>query len=68
MIVALNEGKVDRITRTAVGFGLLFAGFSGFLPVALGNAATLIGLVALGTALAGWCPLYTLLHVDTSRR
>ena len=64
----VNEGRGDRITRTAVGYVLVLAGFSGFLPPALSNAATLIGLLALTTALTGWCPLYMLLHLDTAHR
>jgi hypothetical protein len=68
MVIASNEGEMDRGVRTAIGFGLLLAGFSGFLAPALGNMATLLGIFALATALTGWCPLYTALHLDTRHR
>lgn len=55
-----NVGGIDRILRIVVGLALI------------GLAATgtvgwwgWIGLVPLGTALAGFCPLYPLLGINT---
>jgi hypothetical protein len=55
-----NVGGIDRILRIVVGLALI------------GLAATgtvgwwgWIGLVPLGTALVGFCPLYPLLGINT---
>ena len=68
IMIKISEGRRDRVTGAAVGYVLLLAGFSGFLPAAAGNVATLVGLLALTTALTGWCPLYSLIHLDTAHR
>lgn len=58
----VNIGGIDRALRILVGIGLL-----ALLFTLEGNARWfgLIGLVPLGTGLAGFCPLYKLLGVDT---
>lgn len=55
-----NEGKIDRALRVFVGLGALSLVFVG--PQSMWG---LVGLVPLLTGLAGWCPLYTLLAVNT---
>lgn len=58
-----NEGQMDRALRVAVGIvmaGLTAAGGMG--------AWGWIGLVPLATGLAGWCPLYRLIGVDSLPR
>ena len=55
-----NVGGIDRILRIVVGLvllGLTFLGTIGWWG--------LIGLVPLGTALLGFCPLYPLLGMNT---
>jgi hypothetical protein len=55
-----NVGGIDRILRTVVGLvllGLSYAGTIGWWG--------LIGIVPVGTALIGFCPLYTLLGLNT---
>ncbi|HET7040604.1 MAG TPA: DUF2892 domain-containing protein [Gemmatimonadales bacterium] len=47
----------DRAIRLVLGIGAL--SFYGALP-APGRYLTLLGLPLIGTALAGWCPLYSL--------
>lgn len=59
-----NVGSADKIVRIIVGLGLLS------LLVLLPSPSRflgLIGLVPLGTALLGWCPLYSLLGIKTCR-
>ena len=60
-----NIGKTDRIIRIVLAIALfsLFAVLPGNLKW-LG----LIGLVPLVTAAAGYCPLYSLLHISTRRK
>jgi len=55
-----NEGSLDRAARISVGVGLCAAALVG----ALGPWAW-IGIVPLATGLAGFCPLYSMLGIDT---
>ena len=55
-----NEGRVDRALRVGVGLGVLSLTVVG--PQTLWG---LVGLVPLLTGLAGSCPLYTVLGVNT---
>jgi hypothetical protein len=57
-----NVGGIDKVVRLIAGLALL-----SMLFLVEGSAKWfgLIGLVPLGTALIGWCPLYTLLGLST---
>jgi Protein of unknown function (DUF2892) len=55
-----NVGGIDRILRIIIGLGLLSLVFIG--PQ---NPWGWIGLVPLLTAFVGFCPVYTLLGVNT---
>ncbi|MCA0432875.1 MAG: DUF2892 domain-containing protein [Proteobacteria bacterium] len=58
----VNMGGIDRGLRILLGLALLaFALFSGH-PYAW---AGWIGVVPLLTAAIGWCPLYTLVGLNT---
>ena len=59
-----NVGSVDRILRIVVGLGLLSLLFVLEAPM---KYLGLIGLVPLATSLMGWCPLYTLIGLNTCR-
>lgn len=59
-----NMGTIDRVIRFVAGLGLL--GLYGALD-APWKYFTLFGLVLLGTALTGVCPLYSLLGINTCR-
>lgn len=54
-----NLGKVDRALRIIVG--LVVIGYGVIDSSLLG----LIGLIPLGTAFIGWCPLYCPLKINT---
>lgn len=58
--MATNMGTFDRGLRMIVGLFLLSLVFVG--PQTLWG---LVGLVPLGTALIGWCPLYSLFGFTT---
>jgi len=57
-----NVGGIDKVLRIVVGLGLL-----SLLFLLEGSAKWygLIGLVPLGTALLGNCPLYSILGLST---
>jgi hypothetical protein len=50
-----NLGRIERFVRVIAGIGLL--GLFGVLPSPW-RYPTLIGLIPLGTALLGHCPVY----------
>lgn len=56
-----NMGQTDRTVRALLGavmlvFAIIFQEFIG-----------LIGLVLLGTAAIGYCPMYTILGISTNK-
>ena len=57
-----NVGSIDKVVRIVVGIALL-----SMLFLVEGSAKWfgLIGLVPLGTALVGWCPLYSVIGLST---
>jgi len=59
-----NLGMLDRGIRLVVG--LMILGLYGALEPPL-RYLTLVGLIPLGTALLGSCPIYTLLGFSTRR-
>jgi hypothetical protein len=60
--VNTNVGSIDRIIRIAAGLGLIGATLAGLI-----GPWGWIGVVPLLTALAGWCPAYTLLGIKTNK-
>ncbi len=62
-----NEGSLDRIARIVLGIVMMLVGFIAVGGTA-GTVVGVIGLVPLLTGLSGWCPLYSLLGIDTCRR
>lgn len=60
-----NLGTADRLLRLVVGVMIL--GLYGALTSPL-RYFTLLGLIPVGTALTGNCPLYTLLGISTLRK
>ena len=55
-----NVGGVDRWLRILAGVALLALGLAGVI-----GWWGLLGIVPLGTALVGWCPVYPLLGLNT---
>jgi hypothetical protein len=60
-----NIGTLDRILRLILG--VLVLGLFGALTPPW-KYLTLLGLIPVGTALTGNCPLYTVLGIDTRGR
>lgn len=61
-----NEGGADRVVRAVVGLALIGASFAaaGAFKIVL----IVLGGVSLVTAATGFCLLYTLLGIDTSKK
>lgn len=58
-----NMGSTDRIVRIVLGIILLVLGVFTGVPVPW--LFDVIGIIALATGAAGYCPLYTVFHVNT---
>ena len=58
----LNEGKVDRVVRVLLGLALL-----GMVFVGPQTWLGWLGVVPLVTGLVGFCPLYRLLGIRTTK-
>jgi hypothetical protein len=58
-----NVGGIDRIARIVLGVALIALAATGTIGL-----WGWIGLVPLGTALVGFCPLYPLLGINTCAR
>lgn len=60
-----NVGKADRVIRVVIGLALL-----SLLMIIQSNLRFigLIGIIPLITAAAGFCPVYALFHISTSRK
>jgi hypothetical protein len=57
-----NIGLADRVVRAVLGLGIIILG------VIYGSRWGLIGLLPLLTATVGFCPLYTLLKINTCKK
>lgn len=55
-----NEGNADRAVRAVAGIALIGLTLAGTI-----GPWGWIGLVPLATAAIGWCPLYSLLGMNT---
>lgn len=63
MMSLRNEGSLDRIFRVLFGLAVLSLVFVG--PQ---TPWGWIGVVPLVTGLIGWCPLYSVLGINTCKR
>jgi hypothetical protein len=67
MKIRTNEAPIDRIVRVAAGVALLAVVVLGVLATPLSWIAGAIGAILLVTGATGFCPLYALLGVSTTR-
>lgn len=67
-----NVGTTDRVIRAVLGLVLLVLPFvnvwSGFENVYLTYSSVIVGIILLATAIAGTCPLYSVLGLSTNGR
>lgn len=60
-----NMGNVDRIIRILVAAVFAYLYFSGTVTGTLGLVLVILGGVFVLTSLVGFCPLYTLVGLNT---
>lgn len=58
--MCFNLGKADKIIRTIVGLGLI-----GYGVISQNYIIAAVGAVPLLTAAIGFCPIYTMLKLDS---
>jgi hypothetical protein len=62
-----NEGTTDRVVRVIIGIVLLYLGWSGTVGGTAGTVLKWLGFVPLLTGLIGFCALYRILGINTSK-
>lgn len=67
MKIKVNEGSIDRVARLVVAGVLIGIGL-GVVRGPGGIAMAAISVIPLLTGLSGFCPLYAVFRLDTSRR
>lgn len=60
-----NMGNVDRILRIIIAAVLAYLYFGGIVPGTLGLVLVILGGVFVLTSLVSFCPLYTLVGLNT---
>ncbi len=58
-------GSVDRVIRIALAILVVVLAFEVGVSSALGIVALIVAAILLVTALSGYCPVYSLLRIDT---
>lgn len=62
-----NESGLDRLVRVVIGVILLGLFAFGVVSGTLGVIFVVVGAVALITGVVGFCPLYSLLKIQTKK-
>ena len=64
----MTEGIADRLARADIGDALLITAVLGPLPSFVNGVLGIVGATLVITGMAGRCPLYKLLGIDTTGR
>jgi len=60
-----NVGGIERPIRIGAGLVAIIIGFFAGLSTAMSGAALAVGVILLLTGAMGFCPLFTLLGINT---
>lgn len=63
----INESTVDRVIRGVVGAILLVVGLV-LVKGTAGIVLDVLGAILLVTGVVGFCPIYAVLHIGTSKK
>ena len=63
----LNEGAIDRVIRGVAGALLLVVGLV-LVKGTIGIVLDVLGAILLVTGVVGFCPLYALFGINTSKK
>lgn len=67
-ILFRNEAPWDRVLRLLLGLSMLTLGVTGWLSPIWSIALVIFAWVPLLTGAFGWCPIYSILGVNTLQR
>jgi len=68
MAMSCNVGGADKVVRIVVGIALLILAVFSPIDTVWRVLAGVLAAIALVTALIGFCPLNSLLGIDTCKR
>ena len=63
----MNESGMDRVIRVALGIVLAAVGMGMGLSGVAGILLLVVGLVSLVTGIIGFCPIYAMFKLHTTR-
>lgn len=63
-----NVGSTDKIIRIVLALVAAGLYFSGMVSGTIGIVALVVAAIALGTSLLGFCPLYTIIGLKTTKK
>ena len=63
-----NMGNLDRSLRTLIAVAIISLSYTGLISGTLAVVLLIIAGVFLLTSIFGFCPLYSLLHMNTCHR
>lgn len=64
----VNMGSIDRLVRIVISVILVTLIATGFIQGAIATVFSIVAVVFLLTAIAGYCPLYSLIGIGTLRK
>jgi len=62
-----NESGLDRLIRVVLGIVLLALSFGNVVTGGFGVVLIVLGAISLLTGVVGFCPLYSLLKINTKK-
>jgi hypothetical protein len=62
-----NMGGIDRLIRSLIAVALIVLGLTGVLSGTLAIVGYIVAAVFLLTSVVSFCPLYTLLRLNTRK-
>jgi hypothetical protein len=62
-----NMGGIDRLIRSLIAVALIVLGLTGVLSGTLAIVGYIVAVVFLLTSAVSFCPLYTLLRLNTRK-
>ena len=63
-----NMGFLDRTVRTLIAIAIIGFSYTGIISGTLAVILYIVAAVFLLTSIFGYCPLYSLLHINTFSR
>jgi len=63
-----NIAKIDRLIRVTIAAFLILIVLSNYVIGPLAVVSVIISLVLFGTALFGYCPLYSMFKISSLRK